>query len=143
METWLQFLLGFVLLIGIGVGVAIIGIVLRLRRTLQIVENGIGEFIRLLAELRRSLLPAIEAWGAAAQRLDRTLRETEPGLASMQRFASLLRTMAEHLHSVEERVYRRIMPPLEEVTTLLTGALKGLAVFVRFLTNRAQPSGQN
>ncbi|GBD06414.1 hypothetical protein HRbin21_00206 [bacterium HR21] len=138
MELWLQVLLGVVFGVAIGVGIALIGFILALRRLLNTAEHGLNDILRFVAELRRSLIPAIETWTTAAQQLEKTLRDLEPGLNSFHHVAAVLRTTAERFQSLEERIYRRLAPPLEEITVLVSGILKAVTTFVRFLTNRSR-----
>jgi sensor domain CHASE-containing protein len=136
METWLAVLLAITLLVAIAVGIALIALVVRFLRVLRTAEEGISEVLHVLAQLRRSLPAAVEAWTTTTQRLDKTLRELEPSLTATRSFVETLSAMAGHLRTVEERLYRRLIPPLEEVVSLLTGALKAISVFVRVVTNR-------
>ncbi len=138
MELWLQILVGAALVIAIGAGIAFIGFILSARRLLTAAEHSLNDLLRLAAELRRSLIPAIENWTAVAHRLEETLRAAEPGLNSFRYFADTLRAIADRCHSVEERIYRRLVPPLEEITALISGVLKAVTTFVRFFTNRSR-----
>lgn len=138
MELWLQVLLGIALGVAVGVGVALIGFLLALRRLLNTAEHGLNDILRFVAELRRSLIPAIETWTTTAHQLGKTLRELEPGISSFQQVATVLRSTAEHFQNLEERIYRRLAPPLEELTVFASGILKAITTFLRLLTNRSR-----
>jgi hypothetical protein len=111
-------------------------LLLQLRKAVAAVSLGVEEGLRLIGELRRLLLPALEVWTATGQRLEKTLRDAEPAVASAGRFVTTMERIAQRIESVEERVYRRLARPLEETTAILAAVLKAISTFVRFLTNR-------
>ncbi len=137
MEVWLQILLGVALSVGILAAIVLIGALIRLRRTLELVESGVEELLRLVADFRRSALPAIDVLTSVMRQLETDLRSLEPSLTNIHRFTAGLAAIATHLQRVEERVYRRLVPPLEEVTSIVVALLKAFSTFVRFLTNRS------
>jgi len=138
MEIWLQILLGIALVAGTITAIAFLGLLFQLRRLVRTAESGFGELLRTLAELRRSLIPALEAWTAAAQRIEKVSLQLEPTLSSFSRFAATLESFSQHLRTLEEHIYRRLLPPLEGLTALLTGILKATTAVLRFVTNRSK-----
>jgi hypothetical protein len=136
MEWWLVVLLVVVAAVIVAIGIALIALLLQLRKAVAAVSLGVEEGLRLIGELRRLLLPALEVWTATGQRLEKTLRDAEPAIASAGRFVTTMERIAQRIESVEERVYRRLARPLEETTAVLAAVLKAISTFVRFLTNR-------
>lgn len=137
MEVWLQVLLGIALSIGTLAAIAFIGLLVRIRRALEIIEAGVEELFRFVADFRRSALPALEALTSVMHQLESNLRGFEPSLANIHRFTAGLAAIATHLQRVEEHLYRRLVPPMEEATSIVAAFLKAFATFVRFLTNRS------
>ncbi|MEN3027021.1 MAG: hypothetical protein ABDH31_04845 [Chlorobiota bacterium] len=136
MEVWLSVLIATVVLVLLSVGFVLVRLLLQLQKLFRTVENSLHDFLYLLGELRRSLIPGVEAITTAAQRFDRTLNQLEPSFGALQRFLAILQGIAEDARSLEQRIYRRVAPPLEDVAALISGILKAATVFVRVLTRR-------
>ncbi|MCS7176599.1 MAG: hypothetical protein NZ960_03080 [Candidatus Kapabacteria bacterium] len=136
METWLSVLIATAAIVLLTIGFVLVRLLLQLQRIFRTVEISLHDLLRLLGELRRSLIPGVEAITTAAQRFDRILNQVEPSLGALQRFLAILQGIAEDVRSLEQRVYRRVAPPLEDAAALISGILKAAAVFVRVLTRR-------
>ncbi len=136
MELWLQVLLAIALGTGIIAAAVFISFLIRIRRTLELAESGLGEFMRLLLEFRRSVLPAVQSLTSATQRFEKALQDLEPSFTNVKHFVATLATIMDHFHQVETRLYRRLIPPLEEATTVVVALLKAFSTFVRFLSPR-------
>ena len=62
MEWWVVVLLVVVAAVIVAIGIAFIALLLQLRKAVAAVSLGVEEGLRLIGELRRLLLPALEVW---------------------------------------------------------------------------------
>jgi uncharacterized protein YoxC len=101
----------------------------RLTTTMEAVGNDVSE-------IKSQAIPLIEKATTVMQRTDVAMTKLDGSLDNLENGARALRGIAEDTRKLEQEVLRRVQPALEDITSLVSGAVKGLSTFIRNVMDR-------
>ena len=126
--------LGSVTLIAVAV-LCIVGVVFLLdaKRQLARVVTVTETAGRDISELRKALDPVLTEARTMLVRTTETLERIDIQLEKVGKGADVFKDIAEDVRAIEQRVVAKVAGPIDDITGLFAGTVKGITTFIRKL----------
>lgn len=101
----------------------------QVRRTVIVVDTA-G---RDLQDIKHKLMPVLDEAKTTLQHTSRAIENADREIAKIGKGADTFVAIAEDVRRLEQQIVSRVQGPLEDVTNVINGALKGVTTFARQL----------
>lgn len=111
-------------------------VALRASKSLDRITTTLEDVGSDVSEMKEQALPMIDEATVVLQRTDVTLNKLDGAIDQLAAGTTALRGIADDARALERHVVDRLRPSIDDITSMVSGSVRGVATFVRSLLER-------